>query len=421
MSDIDDIPLLERPSFFDGQRLTADDLSAAQDYNRELRWLHNRSLHGWGIAVGFAVLGHRGDQSVKVDAGYAIDCMGRDLVSDGAIEMPIPAVASASDGTPATYYLTMSYAEEEQLVPVTRAGACKSSGAVRRREKPLFRWQDPNDTDPASRCRQGIDVVLASVHILNCRLVEDASSRERRDAVPPQQPYIACGRTRAGGTAWQLWPNDHAALGVVTTVVTSNAGFRNTPRYQAHVAGARMFQAKPGAIPFLVEGYVQLAQETASSFDLRITLPTGTTAGLAQAETFTADDYEALVSRIANEKGLLAQNILPATTTIGAGTTMLSFGNGPFGVFGPVGKLTSIDIKKALERISRRHGISFEELLDANGWDPGTVEIGANRTIAIPGPAIRLNPAEIFDPKFNLVDVLGKDLAWHVVWTGTEG
>src|SRR4051812_48245750 len=111
MNNTDDIPLLERPSFFHNQRLTADDLTAAQTYNRELRWLHNRSLHSWGIAFGFAISGPRGAQSVKVQPGYAIDCVGRDLVLDAALEMPIPAIASDSNGSPAVYYLTISYAE----------------------------------------------------------------------------------------------------------------------------------------------------------------------------------------------------------------------------------------------------------------------------------------------------------------------
>ena len=53
------IPTIERPVFFDGQRLTSEDLGEAFAYERELRWLHNRSLHGWGIVLGYAVTGAR--------------------------------------------------------------------------------------------------------------------------------------------------------------------------------------------------------------------------------------------------------------------------------------------------------------------------------------------------------------------------
>src|SRR5262245_31968611 len=172
MSINDDIPLLERPAFFENQRLTAADLTATQSYNRELRWLHNRSLHSWGIAFGFAVSGPRGAQSVRVESGYAIDCIGRDLVLDEAREMPIPAVAGSSDGNPASYYLTISYAEDSDLTPITRAGACNSSGAVRRPETPIVRWQDPADTNASSRYRPGLDVVLAAIRVQNCQLAE---------------------------------------------------------------------------------------------------------------------------------------------------------------------------------------------------------------------------------------------------------
>jgi len=46
------IPILLRSSFFDGQRLTAQDLSVTQSFHREMRWLHNgactRGGSPWG-------------------------------------------------------------------------------------------------------------------------------------------------------------------------------------------------------------------------------------------------------------------------------------------------------------------------------------------------------------------------------------
>jgi hypothetical protein len=420
MSIADDIPLLERPSFFDGQRLMAHDLAAAQVFNRELRWLHNRALHSWGIAFGFAVTGARGDHSVKVDAGYAIDCMGRDLVLNGPVEMPIPAVASASSGGAATYYLTASYAEDVQLDPITRAGTCKTSGAVRRPEIPLLRWQDPTDTDPTSRYQYGRDVVLASVHILNCQLTEDASSRERRDAIPPQQPYVAAGHTTAGDTAWRLWPNDNAAIGVATTVTTSGAGFQTTPRYYFHIAGERMFQAGAGGQTFIVDGYAQVVQTTASSFEVNVILSEGATAGIGQADTFTMDDYRAVVSRILTANPEVSAEVLVALNGPG-----LSVGQSLLITIGPlvrpVGQLVAKDFETPLQAISKRKKVSFERMLEANGWATSlsNVSLVLGQVIAIPGAAVALNEAKVFDPKF--MEKLKKDLAWHVVWMGVEG
>jgi hypothetical protein len=45
----------ERPHFFTGQLLTADDLQAEQDYFRGKSRLHHRLLHGWGIVSGLGV------------------------------------------------------------------------------------------------------------------------------------------------------------------------------------------------------------------------------------------------------------------------------------------------------------------------------------------------------------------------------
>ena len=139
-----DLPALQRPSFFEGQRLMADDLADVQTYHRELRWLHNRSLHNWGIALGLAVTGKRGEKAVRLQGGVALDCRGRELILSETQELPIPAVAGASDGSgPATYYLTLRYAEDADLVPEIRNGVFGTSAAVRRPEQPLLRVQTP--------------------------------------------------------------------------------------------------------------------------------------------------------------------------------------------------------------------------------------------------------------------------------------
>lgn len=267
-----DIPALQRPSFFDGQRLTAADLAAVQAFHRELRWLHNRSLHNWGIAFGYAVTGARGQRVVQVQPGYALDCRGRELILGTATEMPIPAVAGDSTGGPAAYYLTVSYAEDDDLTPETRSGLCGAAGAVRRPEQPLLRWQEPGDA------RHGLDVVLASIEVQNCQLLDDVSAAERRDAVPAQQPYVAAGQTKASQTAWRLWPDDEVPVGIAATVATTEAGFRVTPRYLAHVVGQRLYTPDTGDDVFItvvVDGYAQVTAATAASFDLVVVLPQG--------------------------------------------------------------------------------------------------------------------------------------------------
>lgn len=277
MSSSTDIPILQRPDFFDGQQLLAGDLTNVQHYQRELHWLHNRSLHGWGIAFGLAATGARGDRVVHIQPGYALDCVGHDLILSEMLEMPVPAVARASDGGDATYYLTASYADDESLTPETRDGVCGTSGAVRRPEQPVIRWQDPDDTAAESRFRRGLDIILGTIKVRNCQLSEDVSGAARRSAVPVAQPYIASGTTLAGSTVWRFWPDADNPAGVMTTVSTASAGFRMTPRYQAHVVGQRHFAVLfiNGSDTAIVDGYAQVVNPASTEFDLVVVLPQG--------------------------------------------------------------------------------------------------------------------------------------------------
>ncbi|MDT3671288.1 MAG: hypothetical protein ROZ37_13270 [Aromatoleum sp.] len=70
-----------RPRFFPGQLLTDDDLNRLEQYVIDKNRLHNRYLHGWGVACGLEVgcdpcaPGH-----VIVRTGYAVSPCGDDIV-----------------------------------------------------------------------------------------------------------------------------------------------------------------------------------------------------------------------------------------------------------------------------------------------------------------------------------------------------
>src|SRR6478736_2969964 len=77
--DMDELGLtqfVERVRFFNGQQLFASDLQSVEAFDRDMRWLHNRSLHQPGIGNGFAITGRRGDRLVTIGAGYASDVGG---------------------------------------------------------------------------------------------------------------------------------------------------------------------------------------------------------------------------------------------------------------------------------------------------------------------------------------------------------
>lgn len=289
------IPSLARPEFFDGQRLDADDLNAIYDYHRELRWLHNRALHGWGVATGMVVSGTKGGSTVSVTPGYALDCNGHDIVLAEAITLIVPSVAGAPAGGPQTYYLTASWVDDESLSPSeSREGVCDGGGAVRRPERARVRFQNPaNVSVPANIFRRGIDIVLASIRVEDCLLAAAPSIAERRDARPASRPTIAAGNTVAGATVWSFYPNQPNALGVQTLVDTSAAGFTRTPAYSAQVVGNRRLSANGPTL----DGFAQIANATPASFVLQLEMPRDLPLGAGRmnpSNAFTAATLNAI-------------------------------------------------------------------------------------------------------------------------------
>ena len=69
-----------RPRFFCGQILTDEDLNRLEHYIIEKNKLHNRYLHGWGVACGMEVSCHPCEGFVTVKAGYALSPCGNDIV-----------------------------------------------------------------------------------------------------------------------------------------------------------------------------------------------------------------------------------------------------------------------------------------------------------------------------------------------------
>lgn len=270
MSKGTDIPVLERATFFDGQLLDAADLTSIADYQRSLRWFHNRTLHGWGIVQGLTVSGAKGDREVTVTAGYALDEDGRDLLRpcDAVLQVPPVAVGPGS-----RFYLTTSYVEDADLPAESRSGSCGSFGAVRRPEEARLRWQSPYDVDPATRYRRGLDVLLAVVDVADCRLVDAPSGSLRRTLPPPCGPHIAAGRTQPGATIWRLYPSLGPVLGVETVVDTSSAGFRRVPAYSATVTGDRRLGSSGAAQNMIIDGAASVEAASTTGFVLRVLLP----------------------------------------------------------------------------------------------------------------------------------------------------
>lgn len=140
----------QRPRYFDGQLLTQAELTSEQTYVLEKNRLHNRYLHGWGVVCGLRV-SCCDDTRVTVEAGYALDPCGNDIVLPQAQTIPLvqmiqdcrsqakpstecnPFVASTLQdctGADQTWCLTIAYAEQDSRpVAALRGVSSTATGA----------------------------------------------------------------------------------------------------------------------------------------------------------------------------------------------------------------------------------------------------------------------------------------------------
>lgn len=305
---------IERLQFFNGQRLFAEDLQGLEAFNREMRWLHNISLHQVGIGNGFAVTGKRGDREVRIGPGYAIDGLGRELVSINDHVEPVQPVAGEPDGTPALFDLTISYGEELEEVE-RRAGICNQQGTIRVREEPVFCWIEldadgrPKDARIAQEILSGMRLVLARAEVLNCQLEKDISIAQRLNARVATQPYICCGTSAPEWQSLIFAPLDPDSIsdepvldelsntltflpilfpiGLSAVIDTRECGFRTTPCYSARIAGERVRHVPlspptvgdiESTVPlsvdlsFILDGIVQVVDPQPDQFTINVLL-----------------------------------------------------------------------------------------------------------------------------------------------------
>lgn len=69
-----------RPRFFAGQLLSEADLNRLENYTVAKNKLHNRYLHGWGVACGMEVVCNPCGNQVIVHSGYALSPCGDDVI-----------------------------------------------------------------------------------------------------------------------------------------------------------------------------------------------------------------------------------------------------------------------------------------------------------------------------------------------------
>jgi hypothetical protein len=283
MSILDETQFVERLRFFNGQLLTAPDLQGIDDFNREMRWLHNASLHQPGIGSGFAVSGNKGDRQITVAPGYALDDLGREIVLTHDYVKQIPPVAGDGNGGSVFYCLTVSYPDDASLEPAeTREMICDPSqaGVVRLSEIPVFCWVELSsdtklavDPDEKAAILSHRKIVLAQIEILNCQLKQPVTTTCRCNARPDCGSRIYCGRQRlaklSAATEDNLNDNLRFSIYEPIKISTVEGAFLALPHYSVNVEGNRLLTISSGNEVLGLE-QLQIQEQTKTSIVVRL-------------------------------------------------------------------------------------------------------------------------------------------------------
>lgn len=141
----------QRPQFFEGQYLGADDLSATVEYSRLLAQRHDLGGHTWGIAIGLTLVetstpDGTGAVTVTIAPGYAWDGFGRPIIVLAPFQVPADLFKSivydgSKDAGPLpgrTYPVWLKYSENPMQPPATGFSNC---GATSQNSRVLETFQ----------------------------------------------------------------------------------------------------------------------------------------------------------------------------------------------------------------------------------------------------------------------------------------
>lgn len=131
----------QRPQFFEGQYLGADDLTATVEYSRLLSQRHDLGAHTWGIAIGLTLVetptpDGTGAVTVTIAPGYAWDGFGRPIVVLAPYQVPADLFKSivydgSKDAGPLagrTYPVWLKYSENAIQPPAAGFSNCGATG-----------------------------------------------------------------------------------------------------------------------------------------------------------------------------------------------------------------------------------------------------------------------------------------------------
>ena len=90
----------ERPHFYEGQYLGADDFNKLQQYLNDKQRRHALGMHSWGIVAGLELTEQEigSDTVVHLQPGYAVDGYGRSVSIKEPYQIPPDLFGAESNG-----------------------------------------------------------------------------------------------------------------------------------------------------------------------------------------------------------------------------------------------------------------------------------------------------------------------------------
>ena len=181
------MPEIKRLNYFRTQFLEEGDFIDEQKYHRDMRHLHNKELHDWGIVSGLEVK-KTDDQKISVSPGVAVDREGHEIVLSSDLG---PREINLSDqdqfGRDVNVYIIIQYAEDKDEEDRRQLGAIDNY--IRITERPKLNASKDSPAD------DGSVIVLASIELdtnANISKIDDlrrkyASSRIAPGAIADEQ------------------------------------------------------------------------------------------------------------------------------------------------------------------------------------------------------------------------------------------
>jgi len=196
------MPEIKRIHYYDYQYLLEPDFTAEQKYHKDMRRMHNKSLHTSGIVNGLDI-SIESDTEIKISAGIAIDSHGNEMVLDS----PEIRSLTISAGENGQRYVSITY-HEEQTDPPPDEFKISDTDRTRWTESVIFDITENPLSDT------GLNIILGKIIIESGKITKiDDSDRRYSGAcgegrfskvgigtTDPQAPLDVDGNTKINGS-----------------------------------------------------------------------------------------------------------------------------------------------------------------------------------------------------------------------------